>query len=235
IVEHLVPVIVVRTDEDVMSGVSSSGWPVDEPHSRDTTLIIEYSLTNARRNQSGDPIQQWPQADGKLEAMLDLLGYQIEDALFGWGQWARWWTNLWPLTHMRSAHLYTEPGQVKLTVREMLLTIRINQECYPKPLKEQDAEVETSGEPSVPVSLPAKLKAIFEKIATDGAGEIKDSFAELRADLEAQRLPRSDIYPMFERMRGVVPNIEDTPPTGEEHETLFKQELKAEVPGVAYE
>lgn len=230
IADELYPAIVVRTDDDTVSYRLPSGMPGRMPMQRYVDLKIEASVMTARRGEDGELRPDWADTDAGVEAAVDELSYQIEAALLGYGLWAKWWQGLWAVANLSSVSVYTSPerGRVKQAFRELTLAIHVHNECYPKPVKQDDVDHDTNDEPIVPVHLPEVLLSVFDKIAADGAGDLKTAAAQIRAQLEAQRLPRADAYPMFRTMPTVFPNP-SVPPTGQEPVPQFETDLKADL------
>ena len=205
-----VPVIVVRTDDDDA---------LLDRRNRTILLRLELSVLSARRDPEDETklLLGWPQTDAGLEAMLDLMEYQAKSALLGFGEWAQWWRGLWlgaDNNRMQSLPIWTQTaaGRVKVAARELTLFVRTQLDC-PPPLRRDFPD-----EPPAWVGLPPPLPAIFDKVETDGDGDMKLFFAQLRAQLEAQRLPEAPVAAAFERLYQTIESIagpietQDPPP-----------------------
>lgn len=182
------PVIVVRTDEDFTDRRDSTGKATTLAR-RTVALLIELSIVTARDDGTND----WPVSDAGLEAMLDLLEYQVHDALFGVTPWAMWWneqaTLHMPLLEIGSdvALIETDVGIVRFAARMLKLVHQVPEDCLPPARRTDD--------PVPAAALPAALVAIFDKVAADGAGKVKTDFAQIRTWLEARELPKGAAYP----------------------------------------
>lgn len=220
--EERVPVIVLRTDEDRRFGT------IYKSAVRRLEMRIEASVLTARKEADGSISVGWPATDAGIEAFLDLLEYQITVALFGDDPWAEWWRR-WKVDEVVSQPVFTSPeeGRVKLAVRE--LTIRfdgIQNDCLPPPVIADDLSRDTNDEPILPTAvLPKRLTDVFDKIAADGAGDLKTSAAQIRAMLEAQTLPPSTAYPLLKRVYGTIPVTVQPEPVCETSTKTFEADF----------
>ena len=85
------PVVIVRTDEDQRSQRDPrTGQPSAAPIYRAIKLRIEISLMTAIKNPDGTVVMAWPVTDAGLE----LLEFQLGNALTGNSPLAMWWRNM---------------------------------------------------------------------------------------------------------------------------------------------
>lgn len=214
------PVIVIRTDEDSRNYSTGNGGR--RLTGRTISLLVEISVVTSLHDEEGALVLGWPESDAELEAVLDLMEFQVENALWGNSDWATWFSDTWIRTDTISDQLYTEPDQggVRLAARVIRLTIVSGSDCLPPP-KRYDEDV-------VPGALPDYLDAVFDKIAVDGVGDFKDSAARLRTVLESQKLPESFHYPQLQRVRMKWYEPVGNTPTGEEPHLDLEAELLAD-------
>jgi len=193
------PVIVVRTDDDERTYLTPQGAPSRAMSRRSINLKVEISVIAAAIEQDGTPVVGWPETDSELEAMLDLMEYQVEAALRGSTVWAMWWQHLWSLEDWSSLPFFdvSDEGNARLAAREIRVRIRAKGECLPPPVR--------IGEPVPEAELPADLVAVFDRIERDGAGDIKAAAAAIRAKLEARYLPASGVHPPLQSVFMTVP------------------------------
>lgn len=82
------PVIVVRTDEDQLV------YQAHRVAGRQCRLLIELGVLTAstvKVNGIDEVRVDWPRTDSALEAFLDMLEWQVWNALMGHAPWARWY------------------------------------------------------------------------------------------------------------------------------------------------
>lgn len=221
------PRLVVRTDKDLTSlRDPRNGQPSNVFSQRQVLLQIEASVVSGARNDAGMLVPAWPPTDAGLEAMLDLLEWQVWAALTGLSPVALWYRELMPgfaIEQVDSVPLYSEDGRFRLAAREIAYIVRIPADCRPQALKADDVELDGNGQPIFGGALPPSLAAVFDKIAADGDGDLKAAAADLRAVLEARELPAPSVHPMLDRVTMRIP--EDQAPEGEEPLALLEAEL----------
>lgn len=193
-----VPVVVVRTDQDVQS------YNNNIPMGRQCNLLMEISVVSGSTDATGRARLSWPKTDPALEAMLDLLEWHVYVALRGYSEWAVWFREHYtPIFRTSSTPRYSTPdkGLNRLAVRTLEYTTKLGLECRPKPLHEFA--------PSVPASLPPTMVNLFEYLATHGAGNFKDKYiAQIKDVLLAYGPVPRPIYPALQRVWVDLPKYE---------------------------
>lgn len=222
------PLLVVRTNKDLTSlRDPRTGQPSNVFSHRQVLLQIEASVVTGVEDGDGNLVAAWPVTDAELEAMLDLLEWQVWSALTGMSPLALWYREevmaRFEIEQIDSVPLYSEDGRFRLAAREISYVWRIPADCRPPALRAADVELDGAGSPIVSGALPPPLVAVFDKIAAEGDGDFKTTAAELRAVLEARELPTPSVHPMLDRVTMRIP--EDHAPEGEEPLALFEAEL----------
>lgn len=226
------PAIIVRTDEDSRTKSGHNGMPQNQVSNRRNMLRIEYGVMSARKNADGTPVAFWLDTDPALEAYIDLIEWQIESALFGTTLWARWWKDNFASSDYESHPLSSNPDESRIrnASRELVINIKMANDCPPEPLIREDLPVDTAGNPIPPlVVLPKPLRDVFDKIASDGGGDFKIAMAELRSSLEALNLPSGAIFPLLKSVRMKVP-FDSPPPSGMDSIASLEAELTDTLP-----
>jgi hypothetical protein len=160
---HRRPVIIVRTDEDVITFNNAivSG--------RQCRLLLEISVLTSITDSAGKTITDWPHTDSGLELMLDLLEWQVYIALFGYSEWAMWYrgeVKFGSMIRQSSNPRYAAPdrGAVRLAIRTLEFVMRLAaQDCIPKPLHQFA--------PPAPDVLPPRLVAVMEYLLAHSQGD----------------------------------------------------------------
>lgn len=227
VAETRMPVLIVRTDEDRrIRRDPRSGQPSAVTLARSIALRIEASVMTAVRDpRTNEVMVAWPASDSGMEAMLDLLEYQVEAALAGNSPTAMWWRGLWGVDQVDSEPLWTTPadGKVRLAVREMTWQVRAPADCLPPALREDQVDLGSDGEPILANALPGLLAEILDRIEADGDGDLKTSARQIRAQLEARDLPKPSVHPTLTSVIMRIPEV--SPPSGEDPLTQFEAEL----------
>lgn len=221
------PAIIVRTDEDRFTTTNSA-----VTGQRAIEMRIECSILTGARDDEGALKASWAETDAELEAFLDLMEYQVIDSLYGSGPWALWWRNRFSPGQRLSLPVWTQPsaGRTRLAVRELTLSFpRARGYCLPQPLNRLDTDLDSDGNPIVTVALPQRLTEVFDKIEEDGDGDFQVAMAQLRAALEAQRLPRSHVYEPLTSVRMTIENP-STPPSDQDPLVAIDSELTGTLP-----
>ncbi len=192
------PVIIVRTDRDNRSRLTRGGQPTGGTTDRTIEVRIEISVLVGIQDDQGNVVPGWPIHDAGLEAMLDLLEYQVEMALFSKAPWALWWQEFWQPEGFESGPILLGPeqGNVRVAAREILVRVKAAADCAPNPVKQ--------GELLNPGRLDPRLVAVFDKVAADGGGDLKISFADMRAKLLVQYLPDGGAHPLLTGVRMTI-------------------------------
>lgn len=185
------PVIVLRTGEDRRGSGTPSQAGAGLRTARTCELAIEIGVVTAAADENGVLVVGWPETDNQLEAVLDVLEYQVEMALWGETAWAVWFRSL-PLGSLVSTvsnPIYTEPtsGRVRLAAREIVLTVQLAVDARPRALRASD--------PMPAAALPDGIALVFAKIEADGAGDVKAAAAQLKTVLDQQTWPRGGVFP----------------------------------------
>lgn len=200
------PIIVIRTDDDRRQQPDSARLGLRE---RRCTLILEISVITARKHPNpsdGDFILSWPQTDPALEATLDMLEYQIENALFGFAPWARFWRNLkWVrLDWISSPEFTRDPHAVRLAVRNIAMTMAMPPECLPGYKLDDEEAVE--GQP------PPLLRRVLDQLDAEAAGDLLTAAQEIRQILDAREWPQEVSFPQLIRVNSAIDIEEITLP-----------------------
>lgn len=222
------PVLVVRTDKDLTSlRDPRTGQPSAVATQRQVMLQIEASVMTGVKGEDGNVLPAWPVTDSGLEAMLDLLEWQVWSALTGRSADALWFQReLMPgmaAEQVSSVPIFSEDGRFRLAAREITYVMRMPADCRPAALGTDDVVLDGEGNPVLANELPPTLAVVFDKIAAEGAGDLKEAAAQLRAALEARELPKPSVHPMLDQVTMTIP--ESTPPEGEDPLPLFEAEL----------
>lgn len=225
--EGNMPAVIVRTDEDRFATTNSS-----VTGQRAIEMRIECSIITGARDDNGDLKASWAETDAALEAFLDLMEYQVLDALFGASPWAMWWRVMFKPGQRLSLPVWTQPGQgrTRLAIRELTISFpHAAGYCFPQPINLLDATLDSDGAPVITATLPARLVAVFDKIDADGSGDFKSAMSDLRDALEAQRLPRSHAYEPMTSVRMTI-NNPSTPPSDQDPLVAVDAELTDTLP-----
>ena len=222
------PRLVVRTDKDLTSlRDPRNGQPSNVFSQRQVLLQVEASVVTSVKDGAGNLFPAGPVTDAGLEALLDLLEWQVWAALTGLSPVALWYRDeLMPgfaIEQVDSVPLYSEDGRFRLAAREISYVVRLPADCRPRALRADDVAVDGEGNPIVAGALPPSLVTVFDRIAADGDGDLKVMAADLRAVLEARDLPTPSVHPMLDRVTMRIP--EDQAPEGEEPLALLEAEL----------
>lgn len=213
--------IVVRTDEDRIESGGSLTYGT-----RAVTLRIGISIVTAAVDPDTNELYAgWPETDNELEAFLDLLEFQVGNALLGFGDWAVWWRDRWDARLLQSLPAFSSPenGRVKLAARDLTFTVQnVPVDCYPEPLADADAPA------PVPNEITWLLENVFDKIAADGGGDFKTAMAALKAQLLSHELPKPGVYPMLESVRMTIPD--EPVPEGETPANKIDAEVIGDLP-----
>lgn len=220
------PVIVVRTDLDE-GHYNNAGAPVPKLMRRDVSLILELSVLGQIHvidpGSGKETVEiDSPESDSQLEAALDLLEWQVKNSLFGSANFNSWWPRQWSRLGWTSDQLYTEPdhGGLRLAARWVSIPVRAPEDCLPGPLRYDD--------PSWMQHLPDYLATIFDRIETEGGGDLKIAAAQLRAVLEGQPLVAPAVYPALLRVRYRMTERAAATPSGEDPHTEIEADLLAD-------
>jgi hypothetical protein len=202
------PAIIIRTDEDTRSfrdprNLMASNAPVN----REIALRIEFGILVASKVKNADgtisDTASWPQSDASLEALIDLMEWQIENALRGFATpWSIDW-DFWGLYSISSMPIWANPdeGRLRRAVREMTLMVRGPFERRPKPIAVVDGPAAKA--------IPLPLADVIDNLARNGGGELREYATRLKARLLGQELPVSPEYPMLKSvsMQTPAPNV----------------------------
>lgn len=199
------PVIIVRTDEDQMaySGRNITG--------RQCRLLIEIGvLTSSMIKVNGQDHERidWPRTDSALEAFLDMLEWQVWNALMGYSVFARWYrerAGFGGLSSYLSTPRYSAPerGAVRLAVRTLSMMTNIGPDCLLRPVKEFP-----DGSCTFEPELSPRWVALICELQMIAKGPFKRSIDELAQTIETYgKLPRP-AYPQLQRVWGSIPSLE---------------------------
>jgi hypothetical protein len=234
VAEERMPVLVIRTDEDrSITRDRRSGMPSNAPVARQVLLRIEASVMAATRDSDGNVFFGWPATDSGLEAMLDLLEWQVYIALTGKSPTALWWQDEWvrglAVEQIDSMPLFmaSDEGKVRMAVRELTYALRLPFDSTPPALREDQVTI-VGGQPVLANALPDYLRAVFDAIEARGDDDLKVAAAELRASLETQDLPKPSVHPRLTKVIAVMP--EAFPPEGEDPATQFEADFLGDMP-----
>lgn len=229
-----VPVLIIRTDEDRrITRDRRSGMPSNAPIARQVLLRIEASVLSAWKDNEGNAAIGWVASDSGLEAMLDLLEWQVLIALTGNSPTAMWWRDEWvvglAVEQVDSVPLFlaSDEGKVRFASRELTYALRLPFDSVPAALREDQVTM-VDGEPVLANELPDYLAAVFDRIETHGAGDMKIAAAQMRGSLEAQELPKPSVHPTLTRVVATMP--EAYPPEGEHPNTQFEADFLGDMP-----
>lgn len=188
------PVIVIRTDDDRRRQPDNSRLQLRE---RAVSLVLEISVVTARKEED-NWILSWPQTDPALEAILDMLEYQIENALFGLKPWSRWWRNFkWTRLDWLSTPEFTrDPHMIRLAARNIVITLNMPPDCLPG--YKLDSEEAIEGQP------PPLLKRVLEQLDAEAAGDLLTAMQEIRQVLDARTWPTVTSFPQLLRVRSGI-------------------------------
>jgi len=199
------PVIIVRTDDDehLFRGYQISG--------RQCRLLIEIGVLTAStyKLSTGQelPKVDWPPTDSALEAFLDMLEWQVLNALYGFSDWALWYKEdmkYGTVGSLVSLPRYSAPdrGAVRLAVRTLQLACALPPECIAQPRNEYDG-------PTLPF-LPMNYINVVGCIIMKGNGAFKKSVLELKRTIDRYGPVPTPTYPAFQRVWAELPkwNIE---------------------------
>jgi hypothetical protein len=197
------PTIIVRTDDDVTT------YNRNAFAGRTGRLLIEAGVLTAATVVIGGQEKlrvDWPRTDPTLELMLDILVWQIWNALHGAGDWAVWYRSVGfgNIQRKSSVPRFTPPqkGTVRQAVRTIDLSQTLADECLPTALNELDVTPDTP--PFLPPNLTRVLNYIYEK----GAGDFRTGAIELGKTLARYGSTVRPVYPPFERMWSVLGNFD---------------------------
>jgi hypothetical protein len=197
------PVIIVRTDED------TTGFSTFTIAQRSVRLLIEIGvlttatvkLSNGREEARVD----WPRTDASLEAFLDMLEWQVTQALFGWSEWAQWWrdfNNYGNMFNQQSLPRFSPPerGAVRLAVRTLVFVMALPPECVITPQKEFG--------PSPPILLPGNLWRVACYILKHGGGDFKTAIEQLAKVIGTHGPITRPTFPPLHRVWATIPDLE---------------------------
>lgn len=195
------PVVVVRTGADTRT-FQQNNMSSSRAISRTLDIQIEYGIATAYeiKDEFGVPqlVPGWPEVSSTLEAMLDLLGFQIGAALFGLSPWAAWWGRRWRKMQVNTHPIYdtSEGGNVQLAARIMTITVSAPDDCFPKPVRQGDI---------VNVGMSEDLAEVLDFIDANGGGDIQEAVRQLKSMLSQFPLADGGAYPALLSVRGVIP------------------------------
>lgn len=199
------PVVIVRTDEDMVgfAGRNISG--------RQCRLLIEIGvLTAATTKIDGKDHEriEWPRTDSALEAFLDLLEWQVWNALRGYSEWARWYRDgagFGTLSAYQSTPRYSAPerGAVRLAVRNLSMVCNIAPDCVLNPVKEYP-----DGSCVYQPVLPPRWEALICELMLSAKGDFRKSVEELAKVIETYGKMARPVYPQLQRVWASLPSLE---------------------------
>jgi hypothetical protein len=194
--EDNAPIIIVRTEEDSSPQILSNGRIVG----RSVDLNMQIGVfASAKDPNTGVLIEGWPATDAALEAVLDLMEWQVQCALLGPTNWGVWWRNRWDPASWVSKPTFTDPneGRVRLAVRELVVAMQnVEPDFIPPTLKTTD--------PVYVPALPPKLQDVLDQIAEFGEGDLQTSVAQIAAKLNARTFPVAGVYPPLQHVRTTI-------------------------------
>ena len=190
------PVIVVRTDEDQVDYRSA------KENSRQCRLLIEISMVTAV-TVNGVARLDWPRTDSALEATLDLMEWQVRNALFGYSEMAQWWQSRVAVVGYSSSPRYSPPerGSIRLAVRNLELLTLLPFDC-PLPLLH-----EWQSQPIPPQQPPQWVGFVAQLLActTGGLHSAVEEMAKIVARYGSAPVPTAR---PFQRVWATLPDYE---------------------------
>lgn len=192
------PIIIVRTDEDQVS------FRENTVMGRQCRMLIEASVVTAAQGADGKTKLDWPKTDPAIELMLNIMEWQIWNALRGMGFWADWFQHTMQYSSLlgySSTPRYALPdrGAVRLAVRTLEFIFKMREECIVPPLHETD--------PSVPVFLPPTIVAVINQVVQKGGGEFRTAVIGLGKTLLRYGAAEHPRYPALQRVWTDVTNL----------------------------
>ena len=188
------PVIVVRTDEDQV------GYRNAQENNRQCRLLIEISMVTAA-TVNGVARLDWPRTDSSMEGTLDLLEWQVRNALFGHTSMAHWWQSRVAIVGYSSSPRFSPPerGSIRLAVRNLELLTLIPLDCT-LPLV-----AEWSAEPIQP-RLPPRWEDFVEQLLLCSTGGFRASVEELARTVARYGALPVPTAPPFQRVWATLPD-----------------------------
>lgn len=199
--EARTPVIVVRTDEDQVAFTSH------KPMKRQCRLIVEVSVvTSVQDKATGKSLISWPKTDTALEIMLNMMEWQVWNALMGKSVWALWFKN--DMDYSANATGYTslprftgrDIGAVRVACRTLEYLIQIPLECPIPALNELDA--------AEPPFLPPNICDVINYIIENGAGDFRTAVLGLGSMLKRYAAVTPSRHPALQRVWTQYPDYE---------------------------
>lgn len=171
--EHLfgadkpVPLIVVYTDDDEGANRNMAGG--SPTFDRTCALTLELGCATTRKTPDGVEIGM-PQTDAELEAVLDLLEYQVRVALTDpASRWARLWGKLTRgIVDYSSTRVMDAKGETRMAARTVTYRVKLPDDCPPMVAT---SEPEESGIEA----LPPPLRAVAAAVADASGGNALDA------------------------------------------------------------
>lgn len=189
------PVIVIRTDDDMRSNQGPNG-AYTERQTRVCDLLLEISVVSARKEKDQDGnetwVVGWAQTDPAAEATLDMLEFQIENALFGNSTWAHWWSKSrdWQFMSYGSRPEFSrDPHTLRLAARTITFSMGLPRTCLPGWRYED--------EPEKLATMPSPLLTVIEKIRAQGGGDLLIAANQIAAILNGIGWPNEAAYPQL--------------------------------------
>lgn len=196
------PIIVVRTDENVVTYA--------KPHvalKQQARLLIEISVLTGVQGPDGKVVViDQPKTDAALEVQLNILEWQVWNALFGYSEWALWFKKEMgyggDILEYRGTPRFSPPNQgaVRVAVKTMEWIVQIPLECM-IPARNETA-------PPEPVWLPSKICAVITKIVTDGGGDFRTAVIGLGGVLNHYAAAQPSRHPALRRVWTNLPDLE---------------------------
>lgn len=196
------PVIVIRTDNDARDNRGPNGL-YNKQQARQTQMLLEISVVTAskeRNPETGEDewVLGWPQTDPTLEAMLDMLEYQIEVALFGVTPWGGWWRNRgWqPLDLTSVPEFSRDPVAVRLAARTLTMNIQMPPDCLPG--------WRFDDEPAKPPQPPRLFLEVLADLLANVDGDLLAAVTQMKTVLDSRGWPEETAWPQLIRVRSEV-------------------------------
>lgn len=219
--QNRMPVILVRTLADARPyQANGMAWRGPSP-ARTMEVQIEYGLAEAAEvpDERGNlrKVIGWPEVSAHLEALLDVLDFQVAAALFSEAPWAAWWTGYWPKVNVESRPVYedSDQGNVQLAARIMTITVQVPDERYPKPVRVGDA---------VNPGMHPRLTEVLDYIDANGGGDLLIAAGQLRAMLAQFPLADGGAYPALLSVRAAIDGVDLPGPNGQRPSKLDAEE-----------
>lgn len=196
------PVIVVRTDRDEAIFDRSQ-----TPKGRQARLLVEISTMTSVGYVDTDGKERlkldWPKSSPVLEAHLNMMQWQVWNALEGQDEWALWFRTFgYALINFISDPKYSAPdrGQVRLAARSLEFMYTVPNECLAPALHEFD--------PEVPPFLPPSLIKVLNDIDNTGAGDFKKGIISLGKSISRYGSLQRPRVPALQRVWLTLPDYE---------------------------